>query len=48
MPNLIGIGEITMFEIHRNKTTIKSPNKMKRTIFRSSLTELRRWLSGKA
>lgn len=47
LSDLIGIGEITKFEIHKNKSTSKTPIRKKRTMFSSVVIELRRRLSGK-
>jgi hypothetical protein len=47
LSDLIGIGEIATFEIHRKKSTSKTPSRIKGTMFCSALIELRRRLSGK-
>lgn len=47
LSDLIGIGEITKFEIHKNKSTSKTSTSKKRTMFYSVVIELGRRLSGK-
>jgi hypothetical protein len=47
LSDLIGIEEIAKFEIHKKKSTSKTPNKIMGTMFRSAVIELWRRLSRK-
>jgi hypothetical protein len=47
LSDLIGIEEIAKFEIHKKKSTSKTPSRIKRTMFCSAFIELSRRLSGK-
>jgi hypothetical protein len=47
LSDLIGTEGIAKFEIHKKKSTSKTPSRIKRTMFYSVVIELRRRLSGK-
>jgi hypothetical protein len=46
LSDLIGIEGIAKFEIHKKKSTSKTPDRIMRTMFCSAVIELRQGLSG--